>query len=81
MPQQPHHFDIAQRFALETPARLHPIEVAVNIQLQERCRMIARPSCRLRQVKTKIRKIKLLDEHINHTNRVIVVNPVFKSVP
>ncbi len=43
--------------------------------------MIARPSRRLRQVKAKIRKSKLLDEHIDHTNRVIVVNPVFKSVP
>ena len=38
--------------------------------------MVARPSCRPSELETKIRKIKLLDERIDHTNRVLLVDPV-----
>ena len=32
--QEPHQLDIAAGFALEPPARLHPVEIAVDIELQ-----------------------------------------------
>src|SRR5262249_27951663 len=33
--QQPHHLDVAPRLAFQPPARLHPIEVAIDVELQE----------------------------------------------
>ena len=33
-PQQPHHLEIAARLALETPARMHAVEIAVDVELQ-----------------------------------------------
>src|SRR5215470_5920587 len=35
--RQPHALDIAPRFTLQSPARLHPVEIAVEIEL-EHCR-------------------------------------------
>src|SRR3981081_2904254 len=45
---QPNQLDVALAFSLQAPARLHPIEVSVDVNLQQRRRMIGRPSCRLR---------------------------------
>src|SRR3546814_13090499 len=45
--RQPHQLDIATRLCLETAARVNAVEIAVDIDLQKDCRMIARPSgCR-----------------------------------
>ena len=33
-PQQPHHLDVAASFTLEPPARLHPVEITVDVELQ-----------------------------------------------
>jgi len=33
-PQQPHHLDVAASLSLEPPTRLHPVEIAVDIQFQ-----------------------------------------------
>ena len=79
--QQPHHLDIAQHLALQPPARLHAIEVAVNIKLQQDRGMVARSARRPSELETKIRKIKPLDERIDHTNRVLVVDPVRPDDP
>ena len=32
---QPHHLDVAPRFAFQPAARLHPVEITVNVQLVE----------------------------------------------
>src|SRR3954447_16222413 len=45
---QPNQFDVALALPLQAPARLHPVEVAVDVNLQQRRRMVGRPSCRLR---------------------------------
>ena len=78
--QQPHHLDIAQHLALQPAARLHAIEVAVNIKLQQDRGMITGLSRRLGELETKIRKIRLLDERIDQTNRVLVVDPVVQMI-
>ena len=78
--QQPHHLDIAQRLALQPPARLHAIEVAVDIKLQQDRGMVARSARRPSELETKIRKIKPLDERIDQTNRVLVVDPAFQMI-
>src|SRR6266851_3837170 len=48
-PDQPHQFDIALRFSFQPPARLKAVEVAVEVDLQQRRGMIARPSRRRRR--------------------------------
>src|ERR1700738_3749618 len=44
---QPHQLNVALALPLQAPARLHPIEVSVDVNLQQRRRMVGRPSCRL----------------------------------
>src|SRR5215217_9086953 len=50
---QPNQLDVALALPFQTPARLHPIEVSVDVNLQQRRRMIGRPSRRLRFNATK----------------------------
>src|SRR5207247_7325142 len=46
---QPTQLDVALAFSLQASARLHPIEVAVDVNLQQRRRMIGRPPAQYRQ--------------------------------
>src|SRR5262249_2777765 len=43
-----HHLEVAPRLAFQPTARLHSVEVAVNVQLQEIRRMVGWPSGRSR---------------------------------
>src|ERR1700733_13169248 len=45
-PGQPHHLEIAARLTLQPPARLDPVEVAVNVELEHRRRMVRWPAGR-----------------------------------
>src|SRR5947209_5386969 len=45
---QPYQLDVTLALPLQAPARLHPIEVSVDVNLQQRRRMVGRPSGRLR---------------------------------
>src|SRR5258708_7008449 len=40
---QPHHLNIAAGLALQPPARLDPVEIAINVELEHRRRMVRRP--------------------------------------
>src|SRR5207342_1285470 len=77
---QPNQLDVALAFSLQAPARLHPIEVSVDVNLQQRCRMIAWPSCclRLNTAETQPRQIKLIDKDINRPNRIILAQIVIQ---
>jgi hypothetical protein len=48
-PGQPHQLDIALRFPFQPPARLEAVEVAVEVNLQQRRGMIGRPARRRRR--------------------------------
>ena len=48
-PGQPHQLDIALRFAFQPPARLNAVEVAVEVDLQQRRGMIGWPARRRRR--------------------------------
>ncbi len=80
--RQPHHFDIAASLALKPPARLHPVEIAINVELQQHRRMIARPPRRLRHSATEpeTAQIELIDENIDHPNRIVFVDPVLQAL-
>src|SRR5262245_59282519 len=76
-----HHFNIAQSLALKPPARLNPIKVAVDVELQEDRWMIARPASCLgsNPVKSQFRQIKLINKDIDHPNRIVLIDPVFQA--
>jgi len=65
---QPHQFDIALGLPFEPPARLDAIEIAVEIDLQQRRGMISRPTRRFRNdaLKPQRPQIQLVDEDVDH---------------
>src|SRR5262249_4941077 len=69
--RQPHHLDVASSLALEPPARLNPIEVAVDIKLQQDRWMVRGPASYLgsNPVKSQLRQIKLINKDIDHLDR------------
>jgi hypothetical protein len=64
---QPNQLDVALALPLQPSARLHSIEVVVNINLQQRRRMIGRPSRRLwlDTAEPELGKVKFIDKGIN----------------
>ena len=79
---QPHHFHIAPGLPLEPTARLNPVEIAVDVELQHIRRMIGRPAGRQRldPVKPEAEKIELIDEDVDRPNRVVLADPVFQAL-
>src|SRR5215212_8035807 len=65
-------------FPLQAPARLHPIEVSVDVNLQQRRRMVGRSSCCrwLDATKAESCQIKLIDKDIDRPDRIIVTQIV-----
>src|SRR5258705_4031898 len=81
-PVSQNQLDIALALPLQAPARLHPIEVSVDVNLQQRPRMIGRPPCRLRlnAAKAQLGQIKLIDKDIDCPNRIILGQIVFQPL-
>src|SRR6266850_1919357 len=79
---QPNQLDVALAFSLQPSARLHPIEVSVDENLQQRRRMIGRPSRRLwlDTAKAQPGQIKLIDKHIDRPDRIILGQIVFQPL-
>src|SRR6266513_19493 len=75
---QPNQLDVALALPFQTPARLHPIEVSVDVNLQQRRRMIGRPSRRLRlnAAKAEPGQIKFINKDINRPDRIILTQIV-----
>src|SRR6266853_5993192 len=75
---QPHQLNVALALPLQAPARLHPIEVAVDVNLQQRRRMVGRPSCRLwlNAAKAQPGQIKLIDKNIDRPDRIVLAQIV-----
>jgi transposase len=48
VPQQPDHLDVAAGLGFQPPAGAHPVQVAVDVELQQVGRRIPRPARRLR---------------------------------
>src|SRR5215469_7406576 len=80
-PGQPHHLNVAPSLPFKPPARLHPIEIAVDVELQQHRGMIPRPPGRLsvNPTELKIRQIKFIDKNIDHTNWIVLANPILQT--
>ncbi len=78
---KPHHLDVVPSLTLKPPARLNPVEIAVDIELQQHRRMIRRPAGCLGSdpAKPKLGEIEFLDKYVDHPNRIVLANPVFQA--
>src|SRR5437588_584238 len=81
-PGQPHQLDITLRFAFKPPARLHAVEITVEVNLQQRRGMISRPTCRRRRHPRKPQggEVQFVDEDLDHPNRVLLADVVLQAM-
>jgi hypothetical protein len=77
---QPDQLDITLALTLKASARRNTIEIAVNVYLEQRRRMIAGPSSfkRHNPTKAKLAQIKTFNESINCTNQIVLRHVVVK---
>ena len=76
--RQPHHLNSLPSLTLKPSARLNPVEIAVDIELQQDRRMIRRPAgcLGIDPVKPKLGKVEFLNKYVNHPNRIVLDDPV-----
>ncbi|MNL21791.1 hypothetical protein D3C87_1430960 [compost metagenome] len=69
-PRQPHQLDVALGLTLKPAAGLNPIEVAVDIDLQQDRGMVGRtPRCsRINTFKPKCTQVEFIDENVDHSD-------------
>ena len=81
-PKQPKNFQIAPGLTLKTAARLHAVQVPVNVKLQKHRRMKAGPpgGGRLHAVEPQIFQIERIDKGIDGTDWVFFIDPVIKAL-
>jgi hypothetical protein len=81
-PQQPQKLQIAPGFALQSAARLHAIEIAVDVKLQENRRVEGGPArcCRLDTVKTEVGEIERINEGVDGANRIVLLDPILEAL-
>src|SRR5262249_5215633 len=79
--QKPDNLQIASRLTLQPATRLDAIEIAVNIELQQRRGVIAGPAGRRRLdvLEGQIGQVEGVDEGIDRTNRVALIDPVVET--
>jgi hypothetical protein len=75
--RQPHHFQIAASLTLQPPARLDSVEIAVDVKLEHRRRMIRGPAgrCRIDAIEPEVAEFQRIDEHIDRANRIALADP------
>ena len=71
--EKPDHLEIATGLTLQPPARLHPIEIAVDVELEQGRGMIRGPARYFRHnaFEPELAQIKRIDERIDRANRLL----------
>jgi hypothetical protein len=74
--QQPNDFDVAMGLGFQTPARPNAIEVAVDVELQQVLRRIARAAgcLRLHPSEASGGQVQSIDEGVDEANRVVLAD-------
>ncbi len=74
--------DVALRLPLQTAARLDPVEVAVEVDLEQRRWMVGGPAgdLRMHAIEAGLGQIKFIDEDVNRPNWVVFRNVVVKAL-
>src|SRR5690348_13978373 len=75
---QPQHLNSAAGLTLKPPARLITIEITIDVELEQNSRMVRGPAGDLgiNPIKPQIGQIELIDKDVDHTNRIVIANPV-----
>jgi hypothetical protein len=79
--REPHDLNIAGGLTFKSPARLNPVEITVDIELQKQRRMVRGPAGDLgiNPVEPQIGQIEFINKYVDHTNRIVLANPVFQA--
>ena len=79
---QPHELDVALGFALQAPAGLDAIEVAVDVDLQQHRRVVSRSTsgCGFNTFEAQTSEVALVDEDLHNTDRVVLTNVVVQTL-
>src|SRR5262249_30744436 len=79
--REPHHLDVAPGLTLQPAARLNPVEIAVDVELQKDRRMIRRPagSLWMGPAEPNRGQIQFIDKDVDYANRIVVIDPVLKA--
>ena len=79
--EKPDHLEIATGLTLQPPARLHPIEIAVDVELEQGRGMIRGPARYFRHnaFEPELAQIKRIDERIDRANRIALINPFIQA--
>jgi len=81
-PGEPDQLEVALRLGLQAAAGLHPVEIAVDVDLEQGRRAVsgsARGS-RIGAFEAQLPQIKLIDEDIDDADRAVLVDPVVQSL-
>ena len=80
-PRQPHHLDVASGLPLQPSTGLHPVQVAVDVELEQDRGMIGRPARRLGHdtVEPELPQVDRIHEGVDHADRVVLVDPVIQA--
>src|SRR6478736_9030152 len=74
---------IAASLTLQPPARLDSVEIAEDVKLEHRRRMISPPAgrCRGDAIEPQLAQFQRIDEHIDRPNRIALVHPIIRAFP
>src|SRR5205807_8459 len=79
--QQPHDLNIASGFSFKPSARLNPVQIAIDVKLQENRGMVRGSASRRRlyPLKAHLSQIERIHKHVDHANRVALVNEIIET--
>src|SRR5262249_19755509 len=78
---EPHDLNVAASLTLKSPARLNAVEVTVDVELEQHRRMVRRSAgdFRINPVEPQGGQIELIHKYVDHTDRIVFANPIFKT--
>ena len=79
--QEPHHFEVAARFAFQAAARRHTVDIAIDVKLHMNGRMKGRPAGLSRlHLEAKLREIERIDKRIDGPNGIVLADPIVEAL-
>ena len=81
-PQQPDDLNVAMTFGLKPTARPHPVQIAIDIQLQQIARRVAGTARRLRRNadESRRRKIQLINKGVDEPHWIVGADIIVHSL-
>ncbi len=81
-PGQPHQFDVALGFSLQTSARLDAVEIAVDVDLQQDRGVVSRPASIgwNDTFKTQSDQVEFVDEDVDYADRIGIADVVVEAL-